>query len=80
MSARKDRKKEKKNISASQIRRPSITLRQGLGGGRHVEPVGRLNPSASFRVKNKIINLLTNLGVVHQTNEPGWKKKKKKKN
>lgn len=76
---RRDREKERrgegggeKNIFASEIRRPSITVRRE---GRHVEPVGRLNPSASFREKNKMIHLITNVGVAHQTNEPEWGKK-----
>lgn len=77
MSAGQKERKEgrgrgKKSIFASEIRRPSITVRRE---GRHVEPVGRLNPSASFRKKNKMINLITNVGVAHQTNEPEWGKK-----
>lgn len=56
-----------RGVFASQIRRPSITVRRE---GRHVKPVGRLNPSASFRDKNKMINLITNVGVAHRTNVP----------
>lgn len=74
MSAgQKERKEGGGNIFASQIRRPSITVKRE---GRHVEPVGRLNPPASFWEKNKMINLITNVGVAHQTNEPEWGKEK----
>lgn len=48
------------------------TIDHGEAGGRHVEPVGRLNPSASFREKNKMINFITNVGAAHRTNEPEW--------
>lgn len=31
--------------------------------------MGRLSPSASLKVKTKIINLITNIGAVNQINE-----------
>lgn len=35
---------------------------------------GKVEPlSALLKVKNKIINLITNKGVVNQINEPEWK-------